>query len=187
MREIYLHQLNKTLRLFLSAFLISLTVGVSLGLVFLFHTTSFNKDVTTEKLIEADNQIEEDFGIDESESKTDGELLMTTHNHIIGFSFIFFFVGGIFYFNSTINGFWKMFFLVEPILSTILSFGSLWGVRLLNESFIYVTIISSIIMYFSLYFMVSISLFELLLKQRAYSHTFYLSVFFYYCAQQRLL
>lgn len=166
MKEIYLYQLNKPLRYFLSAFLVSLAIGVSLGLVFLFHTTSFNKDVTAEKLIESENLIEEDFGINESEVKTTGELLMTTHNHIIGFSFIFFFVGGIFYFNSIISGFWKMFFLIEPLISTIFSFCSLWGVRLLNENIIYVTIISSIIMYFSFYFMTSISIYELLLKRR---------------------
>lgn len=167
MKEIYLHQLNKNLRYFLATFLFVLTIGVTLGLIYLYHTTSFSKSDTVERMVESQNKIEDDFGIDESESKSTGELLMTTHNHIMSFSFIFFFVGGIFYFNSIIGGFWKMFFLIEPLVSTVLSFGSLWGVRLLSESFIWITIISSTILYFSFYIMVGTSIFELVLKRRA--------------------
>jgi hypothetical protein len=148
-------------------FILSITIGVSLGLVFLFNTTSFKTNVTKEKLMESNSNGEEDFGIDESKSKSTGELLMTTHNHILGFSFIFFLLGGIFYFNSIVKGFWKMFFLIEPLVSTLASFLSMWGVRLLHENFIYITIISAIIMYFSFYFMVLISLIDLNLKQPA--------------------
>jgi len=167
MKEIYLFQLNRSFRIFLTIFLIVLSVGVSLGLVFLFHTTSFNKSVVTERLIETQNNVEEDFGINESKSKSDGELLMTTHNHIIGFSFIFFFVGTIFYFNSIIRGFWKLVLIIDPLISTLISFGSMWAVRLWGEGFIYVTIISAIIMYLSYFIMVSVSIFELNLKRPA--------------------
>lgn len=144
-----------------------MSIGVSLGLVFLFHTTSYSKSVTTERLIENKENIEEDFGINESKSKSTGELLMTTHNHILGFSFIFFFVGAIFYFNSIIKGFWKMFLIIEPLISTVLSFGSMWAVRFWGEGFIYVTIISAIVMYLSYFIMVSVSIFELNLKRPA--------------------
>lgn len=167
MKQIYLYQLNKNIKVFLSVFILSITIGVSLGLVFLFNTTSFKTNVTKEKLMESNSNGEEDFGIDESKSKSTGELLMTTHNHILGFSFIFFLLGGIFYFNSIVKGFWKMFFLIEPLVSTLASFLSMWGVRLLHENFIYITIISAIIMYFSFYFMVLISLIDLNLKQPA--------------------
>ncbi len=112
MKKIYLYQLNKDLKAFLSVFLIVLSIGVLFGLAFLFETTSFNKSVAAERLIETENDFEEDFGIDETNTKSKGELLMTTHNHIIGFSFIFFFTGGIFYFNSIVKGFWKVFLLI---------------------------------------------------------------------------
>ena len=167
MKEIYLYQLNKDLKIFLSIFLIVLSIGVSLGLVFLFHTTSFSQSIATERLIENENNIEEDFGINESKSKSSGELLMTTHNHILGFSFIFFFVGIIFYFNSIIISFWKMFLIIEPLISTLVTFGSMWAVRYLGGGLIYLIITSGILIYSSFYIMVIISLYELNLKQPA--------------------
>jgi len=165
MKEIYLYQLNKELKLFLGIFLIVLSIGISIGLVYLYNTTSFSKSVTTERLIESNKKIEEDFGINESPSRSTGELLMTIHNHIIGFSFIFFFVGGIFYFNSIVGGFWKMFLIIEPLLSTAISFGSMLGVRFIGEIFIYLTIISATLLYLSYFIMVSISIIELTLKR----------------------
>lgn len=164
MKKIYLYQLNKTAKSFLSVFLIVLTIGLLFGLTFLFQVTSFNKDVTTGRLIE-ENVQEEDFGLNESTSRSTGELLMTTHNHILGFSFIFFFVGGIFYFNSIISGFWKTFLLIEPLVSIVVSFGSMWLVRFIGEGFIYFTIISALLMYSSFFIMVLISLYDLNLKK----------------------
>jgi hypothetical protein len=166
MKEIYLYQLSREVRFILSLFLIVLSIGVSVGLIFLFHTTSFSKSATTERLIESTEYIEEDFGIDESKSRSTGEILMTTHNHIIGFTLIFFFVGGIFYFNSTIQGFWKIFLISEPFVSTFLSFGSMLAVRFWGEYFIYITIISACLIYLSYFIMVVISLYELNLKSR---------------------
>ena len=165
MKEIYLFQLNKELKVFLSIFLLVLSSGVIFGLIYLYKTTSFNKSITTERLIENDDLIEEDFGINESTSRSTGELLMTIHNHIIGFSFIFFLVGGIFYFNSIISGFWKMFLILEPLISTLISFSSMLGIRFINEAFVYITIISAILLYLSYFIMISISLIELTLKR----------------------
>lgn len=164
MKKVSLYQLNKDFKMFLSAFLIVITTGVIFGLIFLYETTEFNKKYTSERLIEDQSLIEEDFGIDESKSKSTGELLMTTHNHIIGFGFIFFLLGGIFYFNSIVNGHWKMFLIIEPLVSTIISFGSMWLVRFYGSNWIYLTIFSAFLMYSSLFIMVVILLIELNLK-----------------------
>lgn len=165
MKEIYLFQLNKELKVFLSIFLLVLSSGVIFGLIYLYKTTSFNKSITTERLIENDELIEEDFGINESPSRSTGELLMTIHNHIIGFSFIFFFVGGIFYFNSILGGFWKMFLIIEPLVSTLISFSSMLGIKFIDETLVYVTIISAVLLYLSYFIMITISLIELTLKR----------------------
>ena len=167
MKEIYLFQLNEKLKAFLSVFLIVLSCGIFLGLAFLFHSTSFMTSVTTEQLVKSKDYVEEDFGIDESKAKSTGELLMTTHNHILGFSFIFLFVGIIFYFNSVIDGFWKTFLLIEPLISIIVSFGSMWAVRLIWDGFIYLTVFSALLMYLSYFLMVIISLYDLNLKRYA--------------------
>lgn len=164
MKKVYLFQLNKDFKMFLSAFLLVIMTGVIFGLLFLYETTEFNKNYTSERLIVEQDLIEEDFGINESKSKSTGELLMTTHNHIIGFGFIFFLVGGIFYFNSIVTGAWKMFLIIEPLLSTIISFGSMWVVRFYGSDWIYLTIFSAILMYSSLFIMIIILLIELNLK-----------------------
>lgn len=161
MKEIYLYQLNKEIKFFLMSFLIVLSVGVFVGLIFLYHTTLFSQEGTVKRINIESNSIEEDFGINEAPIKSDGELLTTTHNHIIGFSFIFFFVGSIFYFNSILKGFWKMFLLIEPFFSIIISFGSMWLVRYFHKDFIFLTIISAVLIYFSFFIMIIISLYEL--------------------------
>lgn len=161
MKKIYLYQLNRDFKIFLSIFLIVLSVGVSFGLVFLYHTTSYDKDITSERLIDTKEFVEEDFGINESKAKSTGELLMTTHNHILGFAFIFFLTGGIFYFNSLVSNFWKTILISEPLVSTVVSFGSLWLVRFWGSDWIYLTILSAILMYTSFFLMVAISIFDL--------------------------
>lgn len=161
MKKIYLYQLNRDFKIFLSIFLIVLSVGVSFGLVFLYHTTSYDKDITSERLIDTKEFVEEDFGINESKAKSTGEILMTTHNHILGFAFIFFLTGGIFYFNSLVSNFWKTILISEPLVSTVVSFGSLWLVRFWGSDWIYLTILSAILMYTSFFLMVAISIFDL--------------------------
>ena len=165
MKEIYLYQLSKQLKLFLTSFLIVLSIGVLVGLFFLYTTTVFDKEVTINRLNVESKTIEEDFGINEAPIKSDGELLTTTHNHVIGFSFIFFFVGGIFYFNSIVKGFWKMFLLIEPFFSIIVSFGSMWLVRYYVKDLILLTIISAVLIYLSYFIMVIISLYDLNFKK----------------------
>lgn len=160
MKTIYLKQFEKNIRIFLSLFLITLSIGVSLGLVFLYHTTSFNPNKTSLQLSSGSEDIDEFEFVAEKNSSV-AELLMTTHNHIIGFSFIFFFTSIIFYFNRRIKGRWKTFFMIEPMISIPLSFLSLWGVKLIHPSFIYITVVSSTIMYLSFYFMIAISLIDL--------------------------
>ena len=165
MKNVFLYQLTKQLKIFLTVFLLVLTIGIMFGLFFLFHTTSFSSSKTTERLSVNSENIEEDFGINEAPVRSTGELLTTTHNHILGFSFIFFFVGGIFYFNSIIKGFWKIFLMTEPMISTVVSFGSMWLVRYYSDNYIYLTILSAVVMYISFFIMTLISIYELTLKK----------------------
>ena len=54
-----------------------------------------------------------------------------------------------------------MFLIIEPLVSTLVSFGSMWVIRFFGEGFISVTIISAVLIYISFYIMIVISLFEL--------------------------
>ena len=156
--KISLNKLDKTLRSFLTMYLIILTIGVSLGLYFVSHTTQMTPEGAVERFRGSAGNTNDEFEIPESYPKPAGEMLTTTHNHVIGFSFIFFTTGLIFYFNTVIKGFWKKFFLTEPFVSILITFGSLWLMRYVHPSFIYLTIVSSLIMYLSFYVMAGASL-----------------------------
>ena len=160
-----LHTWPKPVKLFLVGFLFLLTSGVTIGVFFLFTTTSFTAGGTVEHYNGSSVSADDPLAIQEKYPKPLSEILLTTHNHFIGFSFIFFILGGLFYFNSTINGRLKNFLLVEPFVSTWLTFISIWGLRYINSNIVYVTIIAALLTYASFYLLVFILLYELCLKK----------------------
>ena len=164
--NVNLFELDSTLKKFLSAFIIVLSIGVTVGLIYLNYTTNFSTEGAVTRIQgSSESEPNDDFDIPEFYPKPVSELLITTHNHIIGFAFIFFFICGIFYFNSTIKGFWKIFFTIEPFISILITFGSLWGIRYIGREFSIIAAISSTILYVSFYFMAIILLYELIFKK----------------------
>lgn len=162
---IKLYQLPKQLKIFLAAFVFLLSSAVATGLIFLYHTTSYQPEKAVEHYNGSPQNPADEFEIPEKYEKPIGELLITTHNHLFGFSFIFLALGGIFWFNSTLTGFWKGFFMIEPLFSTLLTFGGIWLVRFVDPSFIYLTVLSSSLIYISFLVMVSVIFYELLIKK----------------------
>ncbi len=163
--KIELYNLDRTLKLFLIIFLLTLSVGTTIGLVYLQFTTELTPEGTIERYNGSKTNGDE-FEIVENYPKPISEMLITTHSHIISFALIFGTVGFIFYFNSVIVGFWKTFLIIEPLASTLITFSSIWGIRYIHESFVIVTILSAVLMYGSFYVMVFILLFELRYKKR---------------------
>ena len=166
--SICLYLLPKELKSFLLIFVVVISIGTGVGLVYLSTTTSltpkgaverFNGSETAEK-----NQ-GDDFDIPDQYAKPISEMLITTHNHIFGLSLAFFSIGIIFYFNSIINGFWKSFLMAEPLISVVVTFGSIWLVRYIDKNFIYLTIVSSTLMFLTFYFMCGVIIFELIFKK----------------------
>ena len=158
-----LYKLDNDLKTFLSLFLIVLSIGVTIGLIYVYSTTTISSIGITDHY--AGSETIDEFDIPLRYPKPINEMLLTTHNHIISFALIFFLIGIIFYFNTIITGKIKFFLLIEPLISTIFTFGSLWGIRFIDKSFILITILSSSILYLSFYFIVLILLYELLIKK----------------------
>lgn len=158
-----LYKLDNDLKTFLSLFLIVLSIGVTIGLIYVYSTTTISSIGITDHY--AGSETIDEFDIPLKYPKPINEMLLTTHNHIISFALIFFLVSIIFYFNTIITGKIKFFLLIEPLISTIFTFGSLWGIRFIDKSFIFITILSSSILYLSFYFIVLILLYELLIKK----------------------
>ncbi len=163
--NITLKSLSNSLKKFIAVYIIVVSIGVGIGLTFLHHTTSFSPKGTIERFNGDKLNDDSDFEVQVNYSKPISEMLITTHNHVLGLAFIFFSIGIIFYFNTVINGKWKLFIMIEPLISIIISFGSIWLMRYVQEEFVYLAVISASIMYLSFYFMAFISLYELIFKR----------------------
>tara|TARA_B100000029_G_scaffold515167_1_gene620926 strand:- start:1880 stop:2374 length:495 start_codon:yes stop_codon:yes gene_type:complete len=154
-----LKDLDKTAKYFLSLFLITLGIGISMGIYYVYLTTKTTPTGTVERFNGSEsleNEIPEEF------PKPLENMVLTTHNHINSFAMISFLIGFIFYFNSIINGKLKLFFMIEPLLSTLLTFSSLWIMRYVNEAFVYIVFLSSILLYICWFSMIFITIYELL-------------------------
>ena len=164
--NIRLYQLEKPLKLFLSTFVIILSIGILTGLVYLSQTTSYSPKKAIERFNGSQQNLNDDVvDIPDNYPKPVSEMLITTHNHIIGFSLIFFSIGVIFYFNSIISGFWKSFLMIEPLVSTVITFGSIWGMRYIDKNFSYLAGLSSLLIYLSFFTMAALILYELFFKK----------------------
>ncbi len=164
---IRLAELDKNLKHLLLVYLIVVFCGLCVGLVYLWHNTNLSVNGTIEHFngsVPGKSQDEMDFP--EKYPKPFSELLITTHNHILGMSFVFFTIGLIFYLSSIVSGWLKTFLLIEPLISVAVTFGSIWGIRYLHPGFVILTLFSSILMYFSVFFMIILSIYELLLVKK---------------------
>ena len=161
-----LSQLEPGLKKFLIAFIILILTGTTTGILYLHAKTSLSPSGTTTHLRgDTVNDADSDFEIPASYPKSAEELLLTTHNHFLGFAFLFFLLGGIFYFNSVVSGRLKFFLMVEPFISVFLTFSSIWAIRYLSPYFTYVIIPAAMLTYSSVYIISAIILYDLLRRK----------------------
>jgi len=160
MPTINLYQLDPILKKFLFLFLVVITIGVTMGLNYVRHTTHMSNEGIVHRF--AGSEQVDEFDIPEHYPKPISDMLMTTHNHIISFSLIFLAMGLLFYFNSIINGTWKLFLMTEPLISILFTFGSIWGIRFISPAFAIFTIIFGGLMYISFYIMAGVIVYELM-------------------------
>ncbi len=162
----YLYQLNSNFKRLLIIYLITVSCGLLVGVIYLSRNTNFSVNGTIEHFNGSVQNIEtEGVSIPDKYPKPVSELLMTTHNHILGLGFIIFSISLVFYFTSVFEGYWKNFLMIEPLISVLITFGSIWGIRFIHPGFVYLTILSAIFMYSSLFIMIVVSLFELIFKK----------------------
>jgi len=160
--KIKLTELEIGLKKFLFYYLVTITIGIIAGLVFLGSSTDYSLAGTVENIRGSEN--DEDFNIVESYPKAAADLLVTTHNHIIGFAFLILSVGLIFYFNNSITGIWKNLLMIEPLISSVITFGSIWLIRFIHPEFVWLTIVSSVLLYLCLFIMIGTCIYELKFK-----------------------
>lgn len=132
----------KELKLLIAAFVIVLSVGFYSGLLFVSETSSANPNGIEEQYL--GNEDDEEANIMKFK-KSEQEMLTLVHGHILSMSIIFFLIGLILV-TTRLNYKLKLFLLIEPFLSVILTFG---GLYLLWKGMLwvkYVVMISGILM-----------------------------------------
>ena len=157
-----LRNANKTLRLFITAFLLLLTSGYVIGLFFVDHTTVGTLKGLTE---EYRGTPESASSAELKYAKTVDEMYIFLHNHILSLSLVFFAVGAVFYFSSIVPESMKTFLMVEPIVAIGTTFGGIWLMRFVSELFSWLVIISGITMVGCYVVMVILILWELWMRR----------------------
>jgi len=114
--------LPKELKLLIAVFLVVLSIGFYTGLLFVDETSSSNPNGVEEQYI--GNESDENARIMKFK-KSKKEMLTLVHNHILSMSIIFFLLGLIICITK-LNIKLKLFLIIEPFVSVILTFGGLY-------------------------------------------------------------
>ena len=156
-----IYKLSKELKWLVVAFVIVLSIGFYSGLLFVGETSSANPNGIEEHYL--GNESDEEAVIMKFK-KSEQEMLTLVHNHILSMSIIFFLVG-ILLSITKLNKKLKLFLMIEPFISVILTFG---GLYLLWKEVLwmkYIVICSGILM--TLTFTISVAV---ILTQLVQSH-----------------
>ncbi len=127
-----LKETDGVLRLFLTAFLLTISFGYGTGIYFVAHTTHVSASGTVEQFRgneDASTGSETEIKFEKSTL----EMLNVIHAHVTTFSLIYLAVGGIFLFSSFSKRL-RSILSVEPFVATIILFGGMVGVRFMDES-----------------------------------------------------
>ena len=114
--------LPKEIKLLIGAFIIVLSIGFYTGLLFVGETSSVNPNGIEEQYL--GNENDEDAEVMRFK-KSDQEMLTLVHNHILSMAIIFFLLGGIVSITK-LNKRLKLFLILEPFISVVLTFGGLY-------------------------------------------------------------
>ncbi len=155
-----LYRLPRPLKSLVLAFLLLQTLAVGVGLAYVYHNTQISQ-AGIARHYGGEQPAEEDFDIPENYAKPLGEMLITTHNHLFGFAFIFLVTAILFYFTGELPAWLKNTLLIEPFITVLLTFGGLWLVRFVSTEFSVAVILFSALTYLSYFFMAGVILAEL--------------------------
>jgi len=152
-----IYKLPKEIKLLIGTFLIILSIGFYSGLLFVNESSSMSASGIEENYLGNENNEDADVM---KFKKPEKEMLSIIHSHILSMSLIFFLVGLILSITD-LNKSWKLFLMIEPFLSIVLTFG---GIYLLWKDILwmrYVVMFSGALMTFTFTSSVFVILFQL--------------------------
>lgn len=112
----------RELKLLIGAFIIVLSVGFYTGLLFIGETSTINPSGIEEQYL--GNEADEEAVVMKFK-KSKKQMLTLVHNHVLSMSIIFFLLGLILLVTK-LNIRLKLFLMIEPFLSVVLTFGGLY-------------------------------------------------------------
>lgn len=112
----------KELKLLITAFIIVLSIGFYTGLLFVNETSSADPNGIEEQYL--GNEEDLDAKVMKFK-KNEKQMLTLVHGHILSMSIIFF-LTGLILITTRLNLKFKLFLLIEPFISIILTFGGLY-------------------------------------------------------------
>ncbi|WP_242091567.1 hypothetical protein [Aestuariivivens sediminicola] len=153
--------LPKEIKLLIGTFVIVLSIGFFTGLLFVGETSSANpKGIQEQYLGNEDEDVIEVMRF----KKSDQEMLTLVHNHVLSMSIIFFLLGLIVSLTKLPKKF-KLFIIIEPFFSVLLTFG---GLYLLWKGMLwmtYVVMFSGVLMTLTFTLAVFIILYQLIIEK----------------------
>ena len=156
-----IYKLSKELKWLIAAFVIVLSIGFYSGLLFVGETSSANPNGIEEQYL--GNETDEEATVMKFK-KSEQEMLTLVHNHILSMSIIFFLLGVILSITE-LNLKLKLFLMIEPFISIILTFG---GLYLLWKEILwmkYIVMVSGILMTFTFSISILIILYQICKKK----------------------
>ena len=155
----YLELLPPQLKALVSVFLLVLSVGYFSGLAFVSDTT----DARPQGIVENYNGNESNEEADQMIFKKSGhEMLNIIHTHILSMSLIFFILGMLVY-GARGSKMLKSSFMIEPLISVLVTFGGIYMIWIGLEWMTYIVMISGILMtisYLGSVIMIMLSMFR---------------------------
>lgn len=153
-----IHYFPKIVKIFIALFLINLSFGFFTGFSFLHMTTGITPSGIEKHYIGNENDEDAKEMIFK---KSEKEILSIIHTHVLSFSLIFLALGVILT-TTSVNQKLKTFLLIEPSVSIILTFGSIWFLWKGILWFKYVIILSGILLTASFILIVCLTLWQLI-------------------------
>jgi hypothetical protein len=135
-------QFSKEVKFLIAAFIITLSIGFYSGIRFVNDTSNSNPEGIEERYL--GNEDNEAVTVMKFK-KSKGEVMTLVHNHILSLSVIFFLLGGIVS-TTGINKKIKLFLMIEPFVSILLTFGGIYFMWSGISWMKYVIMISGILM-----------------------------------------
>ena len=160
-----IHQFPKEIKLLIRAFICTLCIGFYGGISFVKNTTNNNTKGIEQRYL--GNEDDEDAQVMKFK-KTKPEVLTLIHNHILSLSVIFFLLSCILA-TTSIPKKLKLFLMLEPFISIVLTFGGIYFLWTGITWFKYVIMFSGMLMTLTFCIATILIIVQLFKKEKEYN------------------